>query len=135
MWTTFKWMSDFVTDELFCIQFIFNYTKRLHLCWLISQILQTKHNGHTMNSQWPVVIFCQALECQEIFDLVVSIHSLWKGFCSAYFSTLPVEFTTSKISRKIVHIICQCKHTTLCQWLNKFLLRVEPGELVLCDNT
>ena len=143
---------------------------RIFVDWY--QILQTRYSGHTLNSQWPVVIFCPALEwdylykkpklvhtedleplqhlgpfvttrhngvkCQRYLTLVLQRSYFERPLVLHIFSVLPVKFNTSKISnkchvRKVVHITCRRKRTTLCQWFHKLLPRVEPRPLVFYD--
>ena len=139
MWTTFKWMSNFVTDDN-CITILYSVHIQLHqtIASLLIDISNLTNQTYWSHNEL-TMISCYLLPGTwmpgDIWPWLFQCIHFEKAFALHIFSTLPVEFTTSKISRKIVHIICQCKHTTLCQWLNKFLLRVEPGELVLCDNT
>ena len=62
-WTTFKRMPHFFTDDNH--YFVVSSCTTSPIEWLFVtwyQILKNKYNGHTLNSEWPFVVFLQALE-------------------------------------------------------------------------
>ena len=76
IWTTFKQMPHFFDNWIatFC-------SVHFQLHRLIASLLtdvkssKIKHNGHTLNSHWPIVIFSQALDLNYLYMESTLVHT------------------------------------------------------------
>ena len=79
---TFKQMPHFFTDDNQITTLFILYSNRLvdrvFVNW--HWILKIECNGHILNSQWPVVIFCQAIEQVYLFIYAIRLGAYWGRF-------------------------------------------------------